>query len=779
MPFATCFRLIGILLLLPLSAAPVGASAAGIGRDKGGRPVVLLDGEPVSLGPGVVHHQSREFTEAFDRAGIATIVLSANLGMYHSRLSYFAPLKHMREFWRGYRDYDASQIEALLAPPVAANPRVKILLWLGVDPYPEFGQRHPDSIIRNDRGDALIATTHFARFDAAPPQAGPGKPEHYGISFFSEAYRTEAAEMLSAFIRGVEASPHGGHVIGYLLGGGQDGQQYSWSPPDSHLQNTPENWGDYSPAARRAFPDWLKQRYGGDLPALNSAWKAQMASFTEAAPPPAADLCGVRAFHDPVAERRAYDWKRFLAEGRSDFITGLARCIRRAAGRPVLIGASGGDGGHRRDNTSISTLLRADSVDFLLHQVSYGTRLPPSAGGINAILDSYAVNGKLFLTDMDHRLFTAPRPAAGTLGVVTFNAETVGWAADLEMQRAMWRREYARLWVSGNNDAWFGNFCRPADYDHAGLQEEMRFLRRRSAEIVSRNCLTPQGPPAAEVAFICDESAVDYARQALGEFHMASMATQWREAHLSGVPIRFYYAQDLREGKVPPAKLYVLQNLLDVDEALAGRIRALRDRGATLVLLQGTGYVQLARGQGDRLRDALGLALRQANGSGGPSAAGASITAGHPLLGADEWLPAVETLAAEGFKEPDGLTLTADAPKAAVLAGYPVSRQPSLVVASRGAGDAVFVGAYALSRQLISRLARLSGAWRVAPPDVAVAADDALLMLHPMKSGEVEVQLRRPASLVEIPPGDLRTERGIRHRLALVAGRTYLFRQER
>ena len=218
MPFATCFRLIGILLLLPLSAAPVGASAAGIGRDKGGRPVVLLDGEPVSLGPGVVHHQSREFTEAFDRAGIATIVLSANLGMYHSRLSYFAPLKHMREFWRGYRDYDASQIEALLAPPVAANPRVKILLWLGVDPYPEFGQRHPDSIIRNDRGDALIATTHFARFDAAPPQAGPGKPEHYGISFFSEAYRTEAAEMLSAFIRGVEASPHGGHVIGYLLG---------------------------------------------------------------------------------------------------------------------------------------------------------------------------------------------------------------------------------------------------------------------------------------------------------------------------------------------------------------------------------------------------------------------------------------------------------------------------------------------------------------------------------------------------------------------------------
>jgi hypothetical protein len=106
---------------------------------------------------------------------------------------------------------------------------------------------------------------------------------------------------------------------------------------------------------------------------------------------------------------RAYEWKRFLAEGRSEFIIGVADRIRASATRPLIIGTSGGDGGHRRDNTATGLLLRAPSLDFYLHQASYGVRIPPSVGGINAVLDSYGANGKLFLTDMDHRLWTQTR----------------------------------------------------------------------------------------------------------------------------------------------------------------------------------------------------------------------------------------------------------------------------------------------------------------------------------------------------------------------------------
>ena len=457
----------------------------------------------------------------------------------------------------------------------------------------------------------------------------------------------------------------------------------------------------------------------------------------------------------------------------------LAQTLRRAAGPGALIGASGGDGGHRRDNTSISRLLRSDSLDFFLHQATYGTRIPPSTGGINAVLDSYAANGRIFLTDMDHRLFTSPKPADTKVGsVVSFNAETVGWAADLEMQRAMWRREFARLWVSGNNGAWSLAFARPQDYDHPGLQEEVRFLRGHGAEGVTRNARQPQGPPAAEVAFICDESAVDWARSALSEYHYAPYGVQWREAHLSGVPCRFYYAQDLSEGKVPAAKLYVLQNLLDFDAEMTERLREILAQGATVVVLQGTGVVRLAHGEGEGLTDALGLKLRRVSPNETPSATPPLVHA-HPLLGADQWLPAVQTITTEALKEPEGMTLTAGGTDVSVLALYPQSKLPAIVVTKGGAGQVVFVGAYTVSADLLSRLARLAGAWRVAPPGVVVAADDSLLMLHPMQTGEVESRLRRPAALAEYPPGDLQSPSALTHRLQLTAGHTYLFEQRR
>jgi hypothetical protein len=60
-----------------------------------------------------------------------------------------------------------------------------------------------------------------------------------------------------------------------------------------------------------------------------------------------------------------------------------------------------------------------------------------------------------------------------------------------------------------------------------------------------------------------------------------------------------------------------------------------------------------------------------------------------------------------------------------------------------------------------------------------VAADDSLLMLHAMQSGEIEVLLRHAAALTEVPPGDLQSPTGLKHRLQLTAGKTYLFEQRR
>ncbi len=67
----------------------------------------------------------------------------------------------------------------------------------------------------------------------------------------------------------------------------------------------------------------------------------------------------------------------------------------------------------------------------------------------------------------------------------------------------------------------------------------------------------------------------------------------------------------------------------------------------------------------------------------------------------------------------------------------------------------------------------------MAAPGTVVAADDNLLMLYPVRSGDLEVHLRRAAALLEFPDGGLRSPLGLVHRLPLNAGRSYLLEQKR
>jgi hypothetical protein len=288
-------------------------SEAEIKVDRSGRPVLMVDGNPQSLVMGLGGFSGGDQApawQAFQQAGLDSVMVFANLGFYQSKLGYVSPIKYMREFWRGPEDYDDTDVEKILASPLKANPQAKLFIWVGIGEYPEFGFMHPEDVIRNDKGEALIVESHFMRFDAAPPQPKSGHPERYAISFFSERYRQECAAMLRKFVRVVESGPYGKNVVGYLIGGGQDAQFYAWLPPDGHLQDQPDNWGDYSPVARRAFISWLSRRYEGQISALNQAWRCELSAFEQATPPPATDLAGVRPFHDLVTERRAYDWKR-------------------------------------------------------------------------------------------------------------------------------------------------------------------------------------------------------------------------------------------------------------------------------------------------------------------------------------------------------------------------------------------------------------------------------------------------------------------------------------
>ena len=56
-----------------------------------------------------------------------------------------------------------------------------------------------------------------------------------------------------------------------------------------------------------------------------------------------------------------------------------------------------------------------------------------------------------------------------------------------------------------------------------------------------------------------------------------------------------------------------------------------------------------------------------------------------------------------------------------------------------------------------------------------IAADQEMLMVHPLNSGKVEIMLKEPAALKELPPGTLFFPQAAKHTLDLKTGQTHLF----
>ena len=124
-------------------------------------------------------------------------------------------------------------------------------------------------------------------------------------------------------------------------------------------------------------------------------------------------------------------------------------------------------------------------------------------------------------------------------------------------------------------------------------------------------------------------------------------------------------------------------------------------------------------------------------------------------------------------------TLVVTDPMAKILAYYPDTNLPAFAVKKQKDWTGVFVGADVLNRRTIHALAQFAGAWGLSTSGYGIAADDNLLMIHPLQSGPVTVFLPCPAALREVPPGTIHMECAAQHQLTLKAGATYLFRLEK
>jgi hypothetical protein len=731
--------------------------AANVVRQPNGAVVLNLNGEPVPLMLGsltMFTPREKLRVRVWKEAGIPFVMVPYDLGMTNARYGWVTPPRYNRSFWDGPGKFVREDVETLLWRVLSVYPDARIILWPWMDVYPGWDEAHPGELMRNEEGKPFIVSTHFLRVGENPDRA---KTERLAWSFFSPVFREQASDVLREFIATVQASACGRQVVGYVMGGGQDAQLYAWDPPNYALEKNPLSAGDYSESAIRAWREWLKKRYGS-VKVLSRHWGVAVGTFDEIIPPRAAALHGPAAFFDPQTERNCVDWRRFLAEGRAELSMVFAKVAREAAGKDVLIGVSGGDGGARFGLTANGKLLRDPNINYLWHQATYGRRLPPDTGGINAMLGSHALHGKLFVADMDQRTWvTEALKGDKKFGEISINDRSVGRAPDLAALRSMWRRETTQLWAGGAGPD-FHPLGGAESYEDDAIKEELRFLVEKSRQIA----VPSPDQMAGDVAVIYDEASVSYLKGGLNRLHNDWASVLPAGFRASGVPARFYYADDFREGLVPPAKVYVFANPLEFDETFIREVEKLKGGGKTLVWLQGAGWAQ--RDDPAKVSDVLGLKVEPASRKPVDP-----VTQGVP----EEIFSQV--FASQKLNSEGGLGWAVNDAEAVILGRYPDSAAVGMACRDHGTWKTLFVGNSTLAPGFINAVAEWSGAWRLAPAGNVVSAGPGWVSVHPLTTAEVELRLSAPAALKAWWPETLSSPESLTHRLPLSAGTTYIF----
>jgi hypothetical protein len=519
---------------------------------------------------------------------------------------------------------------------------------------------------------------------------------------------------------------------------------------------------DTSKAAQGKFRDWARTRYNNDEVTLRASWFDGSARFDNILIPeddPAANT-DEKFIRSSRKQRKYVDYHLFLSDATVHRVGELAYAAKAASEGYFLIGASYGytfewshpSSGH----LSLGKLLRTPEIDFIAGPPSYRTREPGGSAPFPSPIDSFALNGKLYISEEDFKtsLSTGHEPDDFNPTLKTPQAlESAHWrGAGVALAHAT-GVEWMDLWGNGwlkTNSVW------------------ERAARVRGA--LTDRMQTELGDP--EVAIFIDERALAY----LVDSHAFKLLVQnVRESVLrAGVSAAFYLLSDLaHREKFPESKLYLFLNAWDVRPELRSAIKSRLQRdNKVLFWLYSAGLFDAGRDSLERAREVTGIALKPQPFY---SKTGTTIlNRRHPLSEAfpDRSLIGSTKLEPSYFAIPEGAT---------VLGEYTQTGLPSFVVREFKDGPAdthwtsIFLGEPIVNAALIRGLAQMAGAhvWNFHEDVVHVRAP--FCTIHCSGAGPRTITLPNKFSAFNLLTNDWAAVDSTNLRFTAIDGSTHVF----
>lgn len=357
---------------------------------------------------------------------------------------------------------------------------------------------------------------------------------------------------------------------------------------------------DRSDAARRKFQDWLRHRYRSDAVSLRAAWFDGSVDFEAINVPEYREMrkFGSEFVRTDRKTRPWVDYHLFLSDSACERIASLAYVAKKASEGHYLVGASYGytfEWSHPASgHLSLGKLLRCPDLDYIGGPPSYKNREPGGTAPFPVPVDSFALNGKLYISEDDFKTPISGQREPDDFNPVMKTPQALG--------NVHWRGAGSALahssgacWMDSWGNGWLNS---------RGIWER---ANRIQEALVWRIGAQPSAP---DVAVFVDERSLAYLVDSRA---FEVLVQNVRESIMrSGLSAGFYLLSDLAHREnFPDCKLHVFMNAWDIRPEVRSAIKTrLQKDGKVLFWLYCAGLFEGGRESLERVREVTGIALR-------------------------------------------------------------------------------------------------------------------------------------------------------------------------
>ena len=501
----------------------------------------------------------------------------------------------MRFPWTAPNTYDYTGVDKKLDDYLAIDNQVLFLPRILLTPGKWFREQYPSEISMRD--------------DGSPAGMFASQNAGNNPSFSSNVYRELSHQAMTAFINHLE-SKYGDHIVGYQVGNGFGGE---WLPFNSFWEtrpgeNPPEKFGveDYSPPAKAAFRQWLREKYKTDA-ALQTAWHDSNVTLDTVTLPNEIERYSTNRgiFFDPALGCRVPDFFTFYNDSVASVLVENARWVKELTNRKKIVGSFYGYLWCNFPNLSavhsgqlgLTKVLNCPDIDFICSPYTYDNKGIGGPNNSQTLPEAVALHDKLYFNEVDTETHLKQRQwrRGNSLNNPKQFAET----------KALLIRDYAYALTKGNG-LWWTDLM-GGDYHDDQIISLLAQLKK-----IDQQSLELNKGSNAEIAVIMDESAFTYTGDGEPLWNALLTAQKQWEFGFIGAPWEPQLLSDIDNPKLADYKFYIFLNTFHVTPKQRDAIHAkLKKNHATALWIYAPGFIDDQKCSVDNMLALTGIQCRE------------------------------------------------------------------------------------------------------------------------------------------------------------------------